>query len=210
MALTPNSKSRSRRSHAFAAKISNYQFERVLWQFVLDRPERQAARYVRVSENSIAAIYTKLRKFFFDLGVFDDPYDGRDPAHGIKQADEAAELKIIDFHLERARMKRWRLDSNADQPNYHLAESYWRHDYEALRKERPRGHVDKLMHHHALTFIRRFGPVGSPKTITRDMRRKALQLSLAQHRQQLLWLERNASGFRDPTLREKLRTLRSS
>ena len=47
------------------AKISNYQFKKVLWRFTLDDPVAEATRHVRLSANSIDAIYTKLRRFFF-------------------------------------------------------------------------------------------------------------------------------------------------
>lgn len=63
----------------FSAKISDYQFRKVLWHFALDRSALETAKQTTLSVNSISAIYGKLRKFFFDCGLFNDPYRGPDP-----------------------------------------------------------------------------------------------------------------------------------
>jgi hypothetical protein len=55
-----------------SAKVSEYQFKRVLWSFVLDEPVAEAAKRMALSANSINAIYAKLRTYFTELRVFKD------------------------------------------------------------------------------------------------------------------------------------------
>lgn len=210
MAQKRNAKRTRQRPHAFAAKISNYQFETVLWQFILDCPERQAAGHIRLSENSIAAIYGKLRSFFFNAGLFPDIYNGRSPDEGGREGHEVAEFALIEFHLNRNKAKRGSLDSAATGPDYHFSESCWRHSFEPLRMERPAEHINRLMMHQALAFVKRFGPVGSRLPLTLDQRRQGLALALDQMNQRLIWLERNAGRFRDQGTRGELRALRIS
>ncbi len=193
----------------FAAKISNYQFKRVLWHFVLDDSATEAARHVRLSANSITSIYAKLRTFFFDLGVFRDPYAGRDPREGYTvEGYEDIELMRLRFHLGRAAKKRGRLDAPLLGPDHHFAESQWRFDYEMLAEERGRQAVQPVMYNDLMTFIRRFGPVGKPEPFSAKARRDALMLNDKQLDRTILWIERNSAHFRDPKDRAELRDIR--
>lgn len=210
MARKEIAKSRRRAKPLYhSAKISEYQFMRVLWQFTLDRSAAEAARHVRLSANSISASYTKLRRFFFECGLFNDPYRGDDPRKGLpNDGFERVEQLILEFHFERAGAKHGAFNSIIDAPDYHFAESNWRFDYFYLWVERGDEPVQRLMYAHLLEFIRRFGPVGPPSGISLEMRLAGTRLALDQTRRTALWLERNSPAFRDPEKRAELRKLR--
>lgn len=191
-----------------AAKISEYQFKRVLWAFVQDEPVAEAARHIALSANSINAIYTKLRKFFFEYGLFRDLYKGGDPRQGLSTPGfEDVEHLILLFHLKRVKEKRGKLDSAMDAPDYHFAESNWRFDFHDLKKERGPDAVYRMMYANLLEFIRRFGPVGGPPPTSAQFREGRV-LALEQLDRMILWLERNSVKFRSPEERQALRQLR--
>lgn len=193
----------------FSAKISEYQFKKVLWHFTLDHSAIETTRHVRLSANSIAALFAKLRKFFFDHGLFTDIYNGGDPRDGTKFEDyEDIEFAILDFHLKRFAAKHGALDSPMDAPDHHFSESHWRHDYAPLVEQRNADVVQRMMYAHLLEFILRFGPVGSPAAVSKARRLEGLRLSLKQIDQRILWLERNSSIFKDAKNRAELRKLR--
>lgn len=165
MAAPANAKSRrARRPLYFAAKISDYQFRRVLWHFTLDHSARETTRHVALSANSISGIYAKLRQFFFDYGLFSDPYHGGDPREGLPYEGFAdLEYLILAYHFDRVAKKRGNLHSGMEEPDYHFAESNWRFDHLALRTERGTEFANRRMYATLLRFIRRFGPVGAKK-----------------------------------------------
>ncbi|GLK75061.1 hypothetical protein GCM10008171_03150 [Methylopila jiangsuensis] len=91
-----------------SAKISEAQFRRVLWSFVIDEPLAQASRRTGLSANSLSGIYAKLRVFFTELGVFRDIYEGGDPRDGTPKGEdfEGFEYRLIPFHFARVNAKR--------------------------------------------------------------------------------------------------------
>lgn len=210
MAVRPKIKKRARSKPLyFASKISDYQFRRVLWHFARDDSAQEAARHVRLSETSIGAIYTKLRAFLFDIGLFLDIYKGRDPRDGLGDPDaELYEFNLIDFHLERVARKHGALDSAMDAPDYHFAESCWRQRYRDIVRERDADAAQRAMFADLLEFVRRFGPVGGKNKPTAVKRLAGLRLALAQQDRLLLWIERNASRYRDPAHRALIRQMR--
>jgi|GEM_PF-2072872 len=193
----------------FSAKISDYHFKRVLWSFTLDRSAAEAAREMRLSANSITAIYGKLRKFFFDHGLFRDPYNGGDPRDGLAVEGYAdIEHLMLAFHLKRVKEKHGSLDAPLKGPDHHFAESVWRFDYHNIKAERGPDLVHRMMYEHLMQFVRRFGPVGARGPIPARVYNQGLDLAFAQLDQVLLWLERNSVRFRVPEERAALRQLR--
>lgn len=192
-----------------AAKITDYQFKRVLWHFVLDDTVRETARHVRLSENSIAAIFAKLRRFFFRYGLFNDPYEGRDPAEGFGDAAlDEAEHRILTFHLARLRRRRKVIHDPDDEPDYLLAESQWRFNY--MMSGRAAETLHPMMYARLMEFIRSFGPVGAPHLPTPEQRKAGLTLALEQFDRMLLWLERSAPLFRNSGVRAATREIRTN
>src|SRR5262249_41276546 len=118
-----------------SAKISEYQFQRVLWSFVLDEPVARAAKHIDLSANSIQAIYRKLRRYFFEAGHFTDIYQGGDPRQGSALATGEFERPLIEFHMRRFAAKRG-ADDAQEGPPYHFAESHWRFHYAAMTEGR--------------------------------------------------------------------------
>ncbi|PSM16682.1 hypothetical protein [Nitratireductor sp. StC3] len=192
-----------------SAKISDYQFKKVLWQFTLDHSAAEAASHVRLSANSISAIYAKLRRFFFDYRLFSDPYKGGDPRDGFDvEGYEDIEHLLLTFHLKRVSEKRGQLDSRMDAPDYHFAESNWRFDYHAMKADRGPDLVHKMMFENLLEFIRRFGPVGARRKPGFREWLEGRRLALEQLDRRIVWLERNSTRFRDPSARDELRRMR--
>lgn len=190
----------------FSAKISDYQFRKVLWHFVLDDPVAVAAKHIDLSANSINAIYIKLRVFFTELGVFEDIYKGGDPRDGTEKGEdfEGFEYRLLSFHLQRVKDKRRQRDTSLDEVDYNWCESYWRFHYSVLTDGRPSNAVQRMMYVHLLAHIRLSGPVGSrPQNLS-----ESVDLNQKHLNQRLLWLERNAPAFRDKGSRIKLRELR--
>ena len=204
MAKAENAKSRRRaRPLYFSAKISDYQFKRVLWHFVLDHSAAEAAKHVKLSANSIGAIYAKLRKFFFDYGLFNDPYKGGDPREGLPyEGFEEVEEGILLFHFLRTKEKHGALDSPLANSFHHLAETNWRFDYLGLRNHRPDELVDRKMYADLMLFIRCFGPVGGKDIPTLEDRIAGTQLALEFIHESVLWRRRNAPKLNLPEKRK--------
>lgn len=201
-----NRKRRPKRLYR-AAKISDFQFRKLLWHFALDHSAGETSAHVNVSANSISLIFAKLRKFFFDHGLFRDPYKGGDPANGIAGKDaEDVEYRLLDFHLRRVSAKHGSLDSPADAPDYHFAESNWRSDFAPLMSERGPDLVHQMMFDNLLEFVRCFGPVGATGDVAVERKLEGRRLALAQFDRRILWLERNAVRFREA--RSELKGLR--
>lgn len=210
MAKAANAKSRRRVKRLyFSAKISDYQFKKVLWHFVLDHSAVEASRHVNLSANSISSIYAKLRKFFFDYGLFRDIYKGGDPKSGTGRDDEVFEFALLDFHLKRVAKKHGALDSPMGEHDYHFAESFWRFHYRHLVKERPTEIVQRMMLDHLTTFIRTFGPVGTKHKASATDSQAGQRLALSMFDQVLVWLERNAARFQGKKSRAGLREVRT-
>jgi len=211
--LKPSKKSKPKRREQplyFAAKISDYQFKRLVWHFVLDDSAAETAQHVRLSANSITSVYAKLRAFFYELGAFHDPYAGRDPRDGYTGDGYAdIELMRLEYHLARVSKKRGRLDAPLLGPDHHFAESHWRFDYKPLAQERGHEAVHPMMYNHLMEFVGRFGPVGKRGPVSRKERREALELVDEQLNRIILWMERNSVHFRDPEDREELKRLRA-
>ncbi len=191
-----------------SAKISRYQFERVLWAFVKDESAAKAASHIALSANSIAGIYAKLRTFFFEHGLFVDVYEGRDVSEEAGGPGDEAEYRTIEYHLARVAKKRGQIDEPLRGPAYHFAESCWRLRFEAVKLERASAMVERMMFDHLMEFIRQFGPVGSPVKPPPTKRKEAGRLALEQIDRIALWLERNSVEFRNPVSRAKLRDIR--
>lgn len=187
-----------------SAKISEYQFKRVLWSFVRDEPVAVAAEHIALSANSINAIYHKIRVYFTALGVFEDIYQGRDPQEGSTRYDEKFEFHLLGFHIARAKRKRRTKDTAPDEVDYNFCESLWRFHYDQMMGGRSTEAVYQMMYAHLLGHIRLSGPVGLPVQKTPE----SASLERRQLEQRLLWMERNAPGFRDETSRATLREIR--
>ncbi|MDJ0387336.1 hypothetical protein QMO56_04340 [Roseomonas sp. E05] len=189
-----------------SAKLSEYQFKRVLWSFARDEPAGEAARQMTLSANSIDALYSKLRIFFTELGVFTDIYEGRNPEDGTPLGEdmEGYELRLIAFHLERVSRKRRMKPTRIDEVDYNWCESRWRFEYHILAEGRPSEGLYRMMFSHLLAHIRVSGPVGG-ELRNRDRSEALMEEQLDQR---LAWLERNAPAFRDEASRSELRRLR--
>lgn len=189
-----------------SAKVSEYQFKRVLWAFVTEEPVAEAARRIRLSANSINAIYGKLRVFFTELGVFYDIYKGGNPRDGTEDGEDIEEFehKLLTFHLQRIRDKRRMKGVELGEVDHHWCESHWRFQYNVMSEGRPSDAVLRMMFSHLMAHIRASGPIGQPPR----SREASAILSLCQFQQRVLWLERNAPAFRDATARAELREIR--
>lgn len=181
----------------FSSKISDYQFKRVVWHFVLDHSAAEAAKHVRLSANSISAIYAKLRKFSFDYGLLSDPFKGavqRDqlPFEGFNDLVS----KLHDFHTERLKQKRGSLHRHADEPDYHFAESFWRLSYGSFHDERGEEYAYRKMNATLLLFIQRFGPVGMKCAPTTADKIAGRMLALEPLGDATRWWRRNSMKIR--------------
>lgn len=208
MKAKPPKSSAKRPANRFyrSAKVSEYQFKRVLWSFVLDEPVAVAATKIDLSANSISAIFSKLRVFFTQLGVFEDIYKDGDPNEGTAKGEdfEGFEYRLLSFHLQRAKDKRRMKPTRLDEPDYNWCESFWRFHYSVLTEGRHSDAVNRMMFSHLLAQIRLCGPIGQPP---HDLE-KGARLNRFHFAQRLLWLERNASAFKDSAARETLRDAR--
>lgn len=180
-----------------SAKISERRFRQVLECFVRDSSATEAARATGLSINSTHAIYRKLRVFFFEVGLFLDFYGGRDPTE-YDSGNPLEEFRLLEFHFARIRAKRG-LKSPANEPPYHLAESWWRYQFKVMKEER-RSEVHAMMLAHLLELIRLCGPVGAPP---HNLEAGALAVA-RQIDQRTAWLRRSAPGFADDKSRMAL------
>jgi hypothetical protein len=192
-----------------SAKVSEYQFKRVLWAFILDQPVAEAAKRIAISANSINAIYAKLRLFFTEIGLFEDIYRGGDPADGTEYGDDDEdairyEHAVLGFHLKRAKAKRRQKPTVIGEPDYNWGESVWRFNYSVLTNGRESPAIYRMMYAHLLAHIRLSGPIGLPPKKCKDSAR----LECHQLDQRILWLERNAPDFRDEAARAELHEIR--
>lgn len=201
-------KPRHRKRLYYAAKISDYHFRKVLWRFALDHSAEQTARHVRLSANSISLLHAKLRRFFFEAALFTDPYRGGDPTEGLREQFDLLEFHWLDFHLKRVAAKHGSLDTAGGTPDYHFAESCWRHGFEMLKAERGTDLVSRMMFENLLAFVRRLGPVGARRPLTVAQRLEGSKLALQQFDQRIIWLERNSARFKDGQARAELRDMR--
>lgn len=207
MAKKANSQTKRVANRFYASsKISEYQFKRVLWSFVRDEAAAKAARHMTLSANSIDAIYGKLRAYFTELGLFYDIYQGGDPRDGTARGEdfEGYEVRLLAFHLDRMKGKRRMKATMLDEVDYNWCESAWRFPYTVLSEGRSSEIVDRMMFAHLLAHIRLCGPVGRKPV---KLEESGL-LDRQQFEQRLLWLERNAPGFRDEHIRADLREIR--
>ena len=192
----PKRKARAKRLYR-GAKISDYQFLKVLWHFALDSSAARASSQIDLSTNSITALYAKLRLFFAEVGLFTDP--GR---IGMFDGNEEFERRFLAFHLSRVSDKRG-MRSPQDGPDYHMAESHWRFHFHMLMTQRQTESVHAMMMAHLTELVRLCGPVGT-KPVNPMSGSLAL---LRQMDQRALWLERNALDFRSPEQRAELQSI---
>jgi len=188
---------------ARAAKIGDAQFRRVLWHFARDHTATETARQTALSVNSVVAIFSKLRVYFFEIGLFTDYYEGCDP-RSFEGGNEHFERELLAFHFGRIREKRG-LRSKPGKPEYHFAESHWRFHFHVIRKQRLSANVHAMMLSHLLEVIRLCGPVGGRP----GNREAGLRAILRQTDQRTLWLERNAPAFKSPEDRAMLKDIRA-
>lgn len=171
--------------------------------FTLDETVAATARKTGLSTNSVAALFQKLRAFFFEVGLFTDIYDGRDPLE-VDIDNPQFEQDLLEFHFARVRDKRG-LGARAGEPDYHFAESHWRYHFHVLARQRASGDIHAMMFAHLLELIRLCGPVGAT-----PVNRRAGILAIArQMDQRIAWLERNALNFRPADQRDALRAVRA-
>jgi hypothetical protein len=185
-----------------AAKISDYRFRKVLWHFVRDHTATETARTTALSVNSVAAIFSKLRVFFCEVGLFTDIYEGQDPLthHGNEPLFEKS---LLEYHFQRMREKHG-FKTPPHEPDCHFAETHWRYHFKVIANERPSEEVYTMMQAHLLQLIRLCGPVG-----TRPQNPRAgIEIILRQIDQRILWLERNAPGFSSTPHRQGLKGIR--
>lgn len=202
----PGSKPKSSRAGARlqrSAKISNYRFRRVLEQFVADASTVDAARTTGLSIPTVQAIYRRLRVFFFEVGLFQDFYEGEDPVEFVSD-NPVFERDLLAFHFARISEKRG-LKQPLTEPPYHFAESCWRYDFSIMKAERPDAPVKTMMLAHLLELIRLCGPIGaSPRNRVAGIRAVARFTD-----QRIAWLHRNAPGFSDGKRRAALMEARA-
>jgi hypothetical protein len=187
-----------RRRLVRAAKISDHRFRRVLFHFVRDHSASDAARATGLSVNSAHALYRKLRVFFFDVHLFRDFYDGRDPLE-VSSDVPLFEQDLIAFHIQRY-SNRHGFRSPSTEPHYHFAESCWRYDFHRMMQERPSEAVYGMMERHLLQLIRLCGPIGAPP---RNLL-AGVRAIMRQTDERIEWFRRNAPGFRSEELRSQL------
>lgn len=190
------------RSLYHAAKISDYRFRKVLWHYVRDHSAAQTARETGLSANSVAAIFGKLRMFFFEVRLFTDIYQGQDPC-AFPSEDLTFERDLLAYHLER--VSRMRLaQCPPDEPDYHFAESHWRFHFQVLLSQRATDEVYAMMLAHLVEIIRLCGPVGAkPSNLGAGLLAVVRQMD-----QRIAWLERNGPEFRSEERRAELKSIR--
>lgn len=193
------SKPRRARRLYHAAKISDYRFRKVLMSFVRDHSATEAARVTGLSVNSAKDLYGKIRTYFFEAGLFMDFYGGAGWAQYDPEADKEFEQSLLAFHRQRLRRSRG-VRTKADQPDYRLAESWWRLDFAMIMRERRSEAVYAMMMGQLLAVIRVAGPVGKKPGNRAECRRTIARLV----DQKILWLQRNAPRFATPELRAGL------
>jgi hypothetical protein len=182
-----------------SAKISDYIFRKILLHFVRDHTATETARDTRLSVNSVAAIFAKLRVYFTEAGLFSNPVEV-----GMFADNEEFEMRFLEFHTGRVKEKRG-LRSPPNGTDYHTCESHWRFHFYMLMIQRPSESVHAMMLNHLLEIMRICGPVGS-----KPVNRKEGLLAAFRHMdQRLLWLERNSQDYRSMAYRQELKSIRA-
>jgi len=204
MARSPKLKRSPGRKLYHSAKISDYRFKKVLWHFVLDDLNADAAKATGLSINTVQDIFQKLRVFFHETETFRSIYPEGVLATEVELEDEELEFLILELHLARWRRKRG-MRSPISGPDYHFAESCWRYWYLRLARLGGEEAIHRMMYAHLLEIIKICGPVGR-----KPVNYKAGLLALSrQMDQRMFWLERNSPEFRSAAHRQTLRELRS-
>jgi len=202
MPRRPNSKARPARNRYYRrAKISEYQFRKILWLFALDLTPTQAAARMALSLNAVHAVYVRLRRYFTEAGVFRDFY--RMP-EGVALTDEA-ELRFLEFHLARVEPMQGLPPLKHGEDDLHLFESNWRFEYQVFRHAQRQANVERMMYDDLLSVISLCGPINT----TPQNRKAALDMLRRRLDERLLWLERNAPLFKAPQHRVELRAIRA-
>ena len=188
-------------------KISEHRFRKVLRAFAGDTPPSTLAGQMRLSLNSIAAIYQRLRAHYVKIGVFRDFYrDDYPPGAAVNepvQEFEAYERALLAFHLRRVSDMR----GIKPQPagiDHHFCESCWRFRFVPFFEGRPDESVHGMMFDELLTYVRVGGPIGTPTPNLQAVRE--IQLELLDRR--VSWLERSSPEFKPEALRASLRDIR--
>lgn len=175
----------------YSAKITDRRFRMVLGHFVRESTVAHAAKETGLSQNSVSAIFGKLRKYFYDCGFFRLPERPAPDAPRLPDMPEG-ELSfddILEYHRMRIAEKRG--VRSTDGPDYHLAESMWRYDYRVIMLERPSDRIYEMMTSDLLQLIRLCGPVGKPKP-----NKVVGIIAYIYHSKKLaLWLQRNVEGY---------------
>lgn len=190
-------------------KISEHRFRKVLRAFAGDTPPSALAGQMRLSINSIVAIYQRLRMHYVKIGVFRDFYrddnpDGA-PDRGTIEEFETYEHTLLAFHLNRvSRMRGIKPEPGA--VDHHFCESCWRFRFVPFFEGRPDESVHTMMFDELLTYLRVGGPIGTPTPNLRAVRE--VQLELLDRR--TAWLERSSPMFKSEELRASLREMRRS
>jgi hypothetical protein len=180
-----------------SAKISDYIFHKILLHFVRDHTATETARDTRLS---VAAIFTKLRVYFTEAGLFSDP--GK---IGMFNDNEEFEMRFLEFHIGRLQEKRGLRSANGGGPDYHICESHWRFHFYVLMIQRPSETIHAMMLSHLLGIIRICGPVG----IKPINQKGGLLAVFRQMDQRILWLQRNARDYSSLEVRRGLREIHS-
>ena len=172
----------------------------MLWHFVVESTVSQAADATGLSRNSIAAIYSKLRKYFVDCGLFHLPSVLRDEFTRL----DPEWAHLMEYHRMRIAEKRGVRKTN--EFDYHLAETCWREEYKAVMMERPSKGVYEMMNRNLLQVIRLCGPVGKAN----PNKASGLLAYLYHSRELSLWLQRNVpeyEGIYDQQIEDERRFL---
>lgn len=190
------------------AKISEYQFRRVLRAFAGDVPPTQLAQRMTLSLNGIAGIYQRLRAHYVEIGIFRDfyrdNYPNGAPNNEAINGFEAYEHALLSFHL--ARISRMRgVKPEPGTVDHHFCESCWRFGFVPFFKDRPAEPVNEMIFSELMTYVRVGGPVGTPAPNLWAI--KAHQIAFADKK--AAWLERNSNEFNAEGLRAALRSFRS-
>ncbi len=192
-------KQKRRRSRLYASsKISEYQFKKVLWHFACDDTASEAARHVRLSINSINAIYTKFRSFFIEARLFMSIYD----ILGDEQIEPEYEEALMGFHFLRIGEKQGLRKKSAHMQ--HFAESCYRFDRRMAVDRGESENLNRIIYQEMLSLIRTAGPVGKPVSDPLA----ALEMVLELQDAQLTRMERFTHAYSSEETRAFIKTMR--
>lgn len=176
-----------------SAKISDYRFKKVLWHFVRDHTTAQTAKGTGLSVNSVHAIFHKVRVYFYEVGLFQDIYEGKTP-YLSDTSEPVFGRALQEFHAQRHRAKRG-LKAPDNEPDYHFAESYWRYDYHITERERTSEALHDMMLAHLLEIIHACGPIGTKP----ENQHAGLLAILRQMDQRMIWFLNNSVHLKPST-----------